>query len=334
MNLFPLCTASVWPTKSGVIVLRRDHVLNTFFSFRSLRARIFTINDSSTYGPFLTLWPISKISRVACGVTACGVARKAPAARHALCYAARRTSHALLSCPAPFTSPNNEFRGPFLFMPRLLALDLAPRVRGGPATRALALAAAQRMIDGVHRHAADSGAAAQPAALARLADRQQLVLGVADFADRGEALATHHPHLGRTEPQGDEVAFLRDDLGARSGAAADLPALPDLQLHIVHRGAERDLEQRHRVAGADVRAGPRDDAVAHVQSLGREDVALLAVGVVQQRDAGRPVRVVLDGRDLRRDHKLLAAEVDAPVLPLVATAHIPAGDVALVVAPP
>src|SRR5947208_9690350 len=58
MNLFPLCTASVWPTKSGVMVLRRDHVLNTFFSFRSLRARIFTISDSSTYGPFLTLRPI------------------------------------------------------------------------------------------------------------------------------------------------------------------------------------------------------------------------------------------------------------------------------------
>src|SRR5438034_10871169 len=58
MNLFPLCTASVWPTKSGVIVLRRDHVLNTFFSFRSLRARIFTISDSSTYGPFLPLRPI------------------------------------------------------------------------------------------------------------------------------------------------------------------------------------------------------------------------------------------------------------------------------------
>src|SRR6266508_3156931 len=189
MNLFPLCTASVWPTKSGVIVLRRDHVLNTFFSFRSLRARIFTINDSSTYGPFLTLRPISKISRVACGVTACGVARKAPAARHALCYAARRTSHALLSCPAPFTSPNNEFRGPFLFMPRLLALDLAPGVRWGPATRALALAAAQ------------------PARLPRFADRQQLVLGVADFADRGEALAAHHPHLGRAEAQRHVIAL-------------------------------------------------------------------------------------------------------------------------------
>src|SRR5213592_3883821 len=58
MNLFPLCTAKVCPTKSGVIVLRRDQVLKTFFSFFSFRAWIFTRSDGSTYGPFLTLRPI------------------------------------------------------------------------------------------------------------------------------------------------------------------------------------------------------------------------------------------------------------------------------------
>ena len=33
-NLFPLCTAKVWPTNSGRIVLARLQVLTTFFSFR------------------------------------------------------------------------------------------------------------------------------------------------------------------------------------------------------------------------------------------------------------------------------------------------------------
>src|ERR1019366_5289778 len=32
MNLLPLCTANVWPTKSGSTVLARDHVFTTFFS--------------------------------------------------------------------------------------------------------------------------------------------------------------------------------------------------------------------------------------------------------------------------------------------------------------
>src|SRR5207245_9205146 len=66
MNLFPLCTARVWPTKSGVMVERRDQVLNTFFSFFSFRAVIFTRSDGSTYGPFLTERPITVWPSRAC----------------------------------------------------------------------------------------------------------------------------------------------------------------------------------------------------------------------------------------------------------------------------
>src|SRR5258705_10030272 len=217
-------------------------------------------------------------------------------------------------------------------MPRLLAFDLAPRIGGRPATGALALAAAERVIHRVHGDATHPRAPPQPATLARLADGEQLVLGVADLADRGETLAAHHPHFRRAEPQRHVVAFLRHDLRARARAAAQLPTLADLQLHVVHGGAQRDLEQRHRVPHSDVRSRPGDDAVRDAQSLGREDVALLAVAVVQQGDARRPVRVVLDARDLRRNRELLAAEVDAPVLTLVAAAHVAARDVALVVA--
>jgi hypothetical protein len=73
--------------------------------------------------------------------------------------------------------------------------------------------------------------------------------------------------------------------------------------------------------------------VALLEVLRREDVALLAVGVVQQRDAGGAVRVVLDVRDLGR-HAVLVdpLEVDQPVLPLVAAALVPRGDAAVDVA--
>src|SRR5262249_5947959 len=55
---------------------------------------------------------------------------------------------------------------------------------------------------------------------------------------------------------------------------------------------------------------------------GSEDVALLAVAVVQQRDARVAVRVVLDRGDLRRHAVLGALEVDVAVLLLVTTAAI------------
>ena len=63
-----------------------------------------------------------------------------------------------------------------------------------------------------------------------------------------------------------------------------------------------------------------------------QDVALLAVRVVQEREARRAVRVVLDGRNLRRNALLLAAKIDRAVLLLVAAAAMPDGDLAVRVA--
>src|SRR5262245_12288561 len=52
-NLFPLCTASVWPTNSGRIVQRRAQVLSTRFSPLRLSVSILRTRLSTTYGPFL-----------------------------------------------------------------------------------------------------------------------------------------------------------------------------------------------------------------------------------------------------------------------------------------
>src|SRR5262249_5487594 len=63
-----------------------------------------------------------------------------------------------------------------------------------------------------------------------------------------------------------------------------------------------------------------------------EDVALLAIGVVQQRDVAAPIRVVLDRRDLGRHAVLAALEVDPPVAALGAAAAVAGGDPAVAVA--
>src|SRR6476659_7056930 len=54
-NLFPLCTAKVWPTNSGRMVLARLQVLTTRFSFLLFRICTFSMSESCTKGPFLTL---------------------------------------------------------------------------------------------------------------------------------------------------------------------------------------------------------------------------------------------------------------------------------------
>src|SRR3954469_17761125 len=74
MNFLPLCTATVCPTNSGVMVERRDQVRRTFFSLREFMASIRCCRKPSTNGPFLVerinkscpwslvvcLWPTTK----------------------------------------------------------------------------------------------------------------------------------------------------------------------------------------------------------------------------------------------------------------------------------
>jgi hypothetical protein len=63
--------------------------------------------------------------------------------------------------------------------------------------------------------------------------------------------------------------------------------------------AERNVLQRQAVARQDVDVVAGDDRVADLHAERLQDVALLAVGVGEQRDARRAVRVVLDRRHLR-----------------------------------
>src|SRR5438067_2012033 len=73
------------------------------------------------------------------------------------------------------------------------------------------------------------------------------------------------------------------------------------------------------------RALARADRHSDGQALGRENVALLAVEVVQQGDVGGAVGVVLDRRHLRRDAVLAPLEVDAAVGALGAAAAVARG---------
>ena len=56
--------------------------------------------------------------------------------------------------------------------------------------------------------------------------------------------------------------------------------------------------------------------IAGLQPVGRQDVALLAVDVMQQGDAARAVRIVLDRVDLGGNPVLVAAEIDLAQWPV------------------
>src|SRR5699024_10273742 len=165
-------------------------------------------------------------------------------------------------------------------------------------------------------------ALALPAHPAGLAPADVGLFGIAHGAHGGAAPGVHVADLARRHPQLGVRPFLGHQLHRGTGAAGDLGAPTGLELHGVHHGTDRDVPHRQAVAGLDV--GPRAvlDPVALLHPHRGEDVALLAVGVVQQRDPGGAVRVVLDVCDLCGDTVLVVApEVDHPVGALVAGAR-------------
>src|SRR5690606_26260289 len=167
-----------------------------------------------------------------------------------------------------------------------------------------------------------------PALGARLAQPLQVVLGVAHFADGRAALGRDAAHLARTQAERGVHALARHQLDAGTGGTGDLRALARLHLDAVHRGTDRDVAQRQRVAGADRGVVAGDHLVARLQALRRDDVAALTVDVNQQRDVRGAVGVVLDPLHARRDAFLVALEVDDAVMLLVATADMAGGDAA------
>src|SRR5690606_30555881 len=213
------------------------------------------------------------------------------------------------------------------------ALGLAPGADRVAATGGLALTTTVRVVDGVHGDTANGRALALPAHAAGLAPVDVRLLGVADLADGRAAARVDVADLARGHPQLGVRTVLGDELHRGAGRAGDLRAAAGLELDGVHDGTGGDVAQRQVVAGLDVGTDAGLDAVALLETVRRDDVALVAVGVVQQRDASGAVGIVLDVSDLRRHAVLVVAtEVDDAVGALVAATDVAGRDAARAVA--
>src|ERR1700677_5152142 len=115
------------------------------------------------------------------------------------CHGAVRVGLLLAARRAPVLADQDEAAGDERAPARREALgELAPRgddLLAAAAPLGLALAAAVRVVDRVHRHAAVDRAPAQPAVAAGLAERAVGLVAVADDADRRAAPGVHHADL-------------------------------------------------------------------------------------------------------------------------------------------
>ena len=99
-----------------------------------------------------------------------------------------------------------------------------------------------------------------------------------------------------------------------------------------HR-AERNILQGQGIAHHNISVWPGDDLVANLKSKWIQNVAFLAVRIVQQADKRRAVGVVFYGSDAARDCCLVALEVDETIVAFVTAAPMPDREPTQVVAP-
>src|SRR5262245_53719578 len=219
-----------------------------------------------------------------------------------------------------------------LVVPRLL-----PQRRESPRRyRVIALYAALtttvRVIHGVHGHTANGRANTHPARAAGLAERFVLVIQVADLANRGHAVYGKLSHFAGRQLDQRQIAFFAQQLSGSAGGANQLAAAARIQLNVVHHRARRNVPELQRIAGKDVGLIAGAHRCSDLETDWVQDVALVAIRIVQQRNVRAAVWIVFDRRNLGRNPILVAPEVYLAVLLLVSAAAVPNHHFAVVVA--
>ncbi len=118
----------------------------------------------------------------------------------------------------------------------------------------------------------------------------------------------------------------------KGGQLVRSAALARLHLNVMNRRTDRNRAQRQSVARLDRRIFSADDLCAGAQAFGRENVATLAVSVLDQRDVSAAVRVIREALNNAWYAVLVTLEVNDAVALLVPTALVAHRDAAVVVA--
>src|SRR6185437_14249040 len=162
-----------------------------------------------------------------------------------------------------------------------------------------------------------------PARASRLAVRDVFVIQVTELADSRHAIQREFPRFARGQLDQRNVAFFAEQLRRSPRRTHQLSALAWRKLKVVHHRAGRNITNRQRVAGQNVRRGAVLHGHSDFQAHRMQNVALLAIRIMQQDDSGRTIRVVFDGGNLRRNSSLFTPKINQAVVLLVPATAMP-----------
>ncbi len=212
--------------------------------------------------------------------------------------------------------------------------QLACGATGMSTTRVPAFSTTHRVSHRIHGGTTYVRTYTLPAISPRFAEYDPAVFAVADLADRCPAGTGQTADFTGRKRDLCPLAFPCVQNCGDTGTAAQLTATTGTHLDVVNLCSGRNPAQRQAVADVRFALGATVDGIAGGETLQEPEYTFLTVGIKQQRDACRAVRVVFDVGNLCRNGIFVAAEVDLPVKPFVPATAMPGSNLALVVASP
>src|SRR5690606_6533097 len=152
------------------------------------------------------------------------------------------------------------------------------------------------------------------------------------FAKRRTAFDADFAHLTGLQTHGCVGALTSNQLCRTASRTGNLPTLTGLEFDTVNRASQRNVTQRQSAARTDRSVHTGQYLVTGTQTFGCNNVTTLTIGILEQRDVGGTVRIILQTLNNGLDAVFVTFEVDQPVMLLVATAFVTGRNTARIVA--
>lgn len=208
-----------------------------------------------------------------------------------------------------------------------------PRRHRMATARTPAFTTAQGVIHRIHRDTSIMRPPTKPALTPCFTKAPKLVLRVAYFSNRRAAPNVHFPHLTRRHANRCVRTFFPQKTSASSRRSHQLSSFTRSEFKVVDLCPHGNRRQRQMIASRNGRLRPRLNRLPNTQTLWSKNVALFTINVMQQGNVRGPIRIVLNGGNLRLHTDLIPPKVNATPSAFVAPATKTNSDSSFIVAP-
>jgi len=160
------------------------------------------------------------------------------------------------------------------------------------------------------------------------------MLDMAHLTNGGITILENQPDLSGRKFDMGVLPLLRHQLTRSPRTTDDLSAFSYLQFDVVDEGPRWNIAKREGIARLDVGCGACDHFIPYLD-LGRgQNISFLSVGIVEQSDSRRPIRIVLNGSHLGGNLFLVPLEINEAILPLMTSSPVPGCNPSMAVSAP